>query len=223
MPFLPETIGFLTRNRIQNSREWFREHQDEYIQYVVKPLVKMIESLRETLREIDPLLICEPKIGKSLSRIYRDTRFSRDKSIFRDHMWCVFMREKKLYDGSPGFFFEITPEGFDYGCGWYQADRKTMNRIREMVVRRERKWQNADRSYRQQNVFTMEGDLYKRSPCPELNERQRNWTDRKNICFICAKSDFNQLFATDLAAIIAANFRLLESIYRFLLEAKMMK
>ncbi|MDO4559204.1 MAG: DUF2461 domain-containing protein, partial [Planctomycetia bacterium] len=210
-------------NRIRNSRDWFREHHEEYMMYVLTPLSGMVESLRETMKFLDPLLICEPRVGKSLSRIFRDTRFSRDKSIFRDHMWCVFMREKKIYHGNPGFFFEITPEGFDYGCGWYQADRKTMDRIREMVCKRDRLWSNADRAYRKQSVFAMTGDMYKRPPYPELTGRQRNWTDRRNLCFIHESDDFDRLFAEDLPSQIAEEFRLLKPVYRFLAEAEATK
>ena len=81
MPFSAQTLDFLFLNKLHDSREWFNERRDEYDAVVMEPMRKLVSNLAPVMMEIDPLLICEPKVNKSISRIFRDTRFSKDKSI----------------------------------------------------------------------------------------------------------------------------------------------
>ncbi|MBQ3879235.1 MAG: DUF2461 family protein, partial [Oscillospiraceae bacterium] len=93
MAFTEETIEFLIVNRINDSKAWFHEHREDYLRLVKKPLEEVCNALAPTIAEIDPMLITQPY--RCISRIYRDTRFSHDKSIFRDHMWIGFDRDHK--------------------------------------------------------------------------------------------------------------------------------
>lgn len=129
MMFLQKTIDFL-ENRLQNSKVWYKEHKTEYREYVLEPFIEFVNSLAPALLSLDDMIICEPKVNKAISRIYRDMRFSEDKSLYRDIMRCFIMRNKKLYNGFPGFLFELSPNGFRYGCGYYAAGSGTMDSIR---------------------------------------------------------------------------------------------
>ena len=102
--FTTKTLDFLFENRVNNSKEWFDDHRFSYNEFVVKPLAGLVEELTPTMLKIDSSFIVEPKIDRTISRIRRDTRFSHDKSIYRDVQWISFMRNKKLYFGYPGFF-----------------------------------------------------------------------------------------------------------------------
>ena len=95
MPISEKTLQFLWENRIKNSRDWYTEHKNEFQEFVLVPMIELVEQLQKPLYEIDPLLIVVPKIGKSISRVYRDIRFSKDKTLYRDIMWCVFARDKR--------------------------------------------------------------------------------------------------------------------------------
>lgn len=73
--FYPDdTLEFLVRNKLMDSREWFHEHHGEYERLVVEPLAELVSALTPALAEIDPNIVCVPKVGKSISRIWRDTR-----------------------------------------------------------------------------------------------------------------------------------------------------
>lgn len=74
MPFTDETLEFLVRNKLMDSRVWFHEHRAEYERLVVEPLAELVEALSPAMAEIDPAIMCIPKVGKSISRIWRDTR-----------------------------------------------------------------------------------------------------------------------------------------------------
>jgi len=220
MPFSNETINFLFENRVMDSKVWFTEHRADYDRLVLEPMRELVNALAPTVLSIDPLFICEPKVGRSISRIYRDTRFSHDKSFFRDVMWCVFIRDKKLYNGLPGLFFEFSPKGFRYGCGYYQASADAMEAMRGMIIADEKSYKTARKAFEKQSVFYIENTKYKRSRHPEQPEDKREWLDQRSLCFITASDDFDLLYSDALADKLAADFKLLIPMYDFMMAAE---
>jgi uncharacterized protein (TIGR02453 family) len=210
MPLSIETLNFLSENQRQNSRAWFAEHQTEYIQYVLAPLQELVIKLAPAMLSIDPLLIAEPRVDRSISRIYRDTRFSRDKSLYRDVMWLVFIRDKKLYHGLPAYYFEISPGGCRYGMGYYQADAASMTSLRHLIINRSKHFNKAWRCYQKQSIFKIEGDDYKRSKYPDQPKNLRAWLDKKSLHFTCHSADFNLLFSAQLADRLIEDFLLIQ-------------
>lgn len=220
MPFSDETINFLFENRVMDSKVWFTEHRADYDRLVLQPMRELVNALVPTVLSIDPLFICEPKVGRSISRIYRDTRFSHDKSIFRDVMWCSFIRDKKLYNGLPGLFFEFSPKGFRYGCGYYQASPEAMEAMRGMIIADEKAYKTARKAFEKQSVFYIEDTKYKRSRHPEQPEDKREWLDQRSLCFITDSDDFDMLYSDKLADKLAADFKLLVPMYDFMMAAE---
>ena len=91
MPFSPQTIDFLTMNRLNDSKTWFNEHKGDYRRFVAEPFREFTEKLLPEMQKIDPLIN-----SVRISRIYRDARYSRGKSVFRENMWCTFGRTREL-------------------------------------------------------------------------------------------------------------------------------
>lgn len=178
MPFTDDTLEFLVRNKLMDSREWFHEHHGEYERLVVEPLAELVSALTPALAEIDPNIVCVPKVGKSISRIWRDTRRGPGLPIYRDVMWLTFLRAKQ--QGLPGFWFEFSPQALRWGCGWYQTEPATMAAFRELILRGDPAWRAALRAYRKQERFVLEPERYKRSRFPEARRRQSSecWTSR---------------------------------------------
>jgi uncharacterized protein (TIGR02453 family) len=157
MAFSREALDFLAENRLRDSRDWFKAHKGDYERLVLAPMQELVVRLTPVMRAIDPQLICEPRVGRSISRIYRDTRFSRDKSIYRANVWCIFIRDKQLWEGPPAFYADISPAGYSYGCGYYQASAASMAIIREMVLAGDRTFRAAAAALRAQPAFALEG------------------------------------------------------------------
>lgn len=220
MPFSKETLDFLTENRMRDDKAWFHAHDAEYRRAVLEPLRELCARLAPAMLRIDPAFMTEPKIGKCLSRIYRDTRYTRDKSIFRDVMWILFARDRRLYNGLPGCFFELSPSGFRYGCGYYQADRAAIERMRQMIADDHPAYLRAAAAYEGQSVFVLEGDSYKRSRYPGQPAHKRDWLDRKNLCFICESRDFSLLYAEDLWKRLSDDLLLTKPMYDFFWAAE---
>ena len=77
--FSSEALKFLLENRFNNSKEWYDSHKAIYKQYVYNPFVQLVEELAPTMLEIDSQIITVP--SKLISRVRRDTRFTKDKSL----------------------------------------------------------------------------------------------------------------------------------------------
>ncbi len=221
MPFSQQTLDFLFQNRIEDSREWFRAHKSDYEQLVHAPMIELVERLTPGMLRIDPLFNCVPR--SCISRIYRDTRFAKDKSIYRDVMWCSFMRDKKIYHGLPGFYFEISPCGFQYGCGYYQASSESLEAMRKMIKEEDRVFKSALNAYQKQKVFCLEDAKYKRTRNPDQPAELREWLDQRNICLNAACGDLQLLFSDSLADRLAQDFALIAPVYRFMIEAESRK
>lgn len=219
MPISEKTLQFLWENRMKNSRDWYTEHKNEFQEFVLAPMIELIEQLQKPLHEIDPLLIVVPKIGKSISRVYRDIRFSKDKTLYRDIMWCVFARDKKKYS-SPVFFIEFCPTFFRYGCGYYEAPPKQMETLRQLILKEDKRFLEAKKAYEKQNLFEIDGEFYKRNRFTEQPKELQNWVNRKSISFIKTSKDFQTLYRTDFYKELEKGFRILKPMYYFLIAAE---
>lgn len=220
MCFSADTLDFLMENRFHDSRAWFHEHKKEYQTHVIRPLAHLVEQLADTVLQIDPLMIAEPKVGRSISHINRDIRYTKDKSFYREVMWCVFRRDKKIYPSSPALFFEFGPGGFRYGCGYYDVPTKTMAAMRALILKGDLTFMDALEAYRNQDVFAIEGEPYKRPHYPDEPQWKRDWLERRYIDFIHNSKDFELLFSPRLPQVLAQGFLTLTPIYRFMWKAE---
>lgn len=217
MPFSKKTTDFLFENRLNDSKAWYQEHKKEYKQYVAEPISELITALQPTINEIDSEIICNPK---RFSRLYRDARFSKGGSIFRDNIWCSFERRTEQFKSMPSFYFDISPNGFEYGCGYYMASTATMNALRELILTNNKAFQAAINAYESQNTFVLAGDLYKKNRYPNQSDRLSNWLNRKSIYLFCRNNDMDMFCSDKLSEIIAEDYKKIAPIYHFFLKAE---
>ena len=218
MPFSPKTLDFLFENRLHDSRDWFLEHRGDYQRLVLEPLQELAAALAPGMLELDDQLTTDPRVDRTICRIRRDTRFSHDKSLYRDNMWIIFKRGRMHGTQAPGLYFEINGRGFEYGCGFYDASASYMERLRRMALQGAGGFPSAKRAYERQGIYRMEGTCYKRPHYPQQPPALREWLERRNISFVAESGDFDLLFSDRLADKLTGDFRLLRPIYRFLLE-----
>lgn len=220
MPFSQKTLDFLFENRLHDSREWFAEHKDAYQTHVLGPLRELVQALTPTMLELDKNFVTEPRVDKTICRIWRDTRYTHDPSLYRDTMWIIFKRGGKMHGTDyPGMYFEVTPDGFHYGCGFYHASTGFMETMRSLILQNAPEFRKAQKAYRGQDIFSMDGDVYKRPHFPEQPELLRDWLERRNISFNGENHDFALLFSSGLSERLAEDLRKIFPVYRFLLLA----
>lgn len=217
MPFSEATLDFMALNRVMNSREWFHEHRDEYLSLVVEPIAELVEDMAPEMWKIDPSLIIIPKVGKSISRIWRDTRRGPELPIYRDVMWITLLRAK--YEGYPSFWFEFSPRCLRWGCGWYQTDPAIMDCIRCMILSHDPDWRAALAAFEAQKVFRLDDERYKRSRHPDAPENERAWLDQKSLCLTHEETKLDRLYSDKLAAALTRDFRRIAPVYEFFLKA----
>ena len=128
--FSPETLKFLSELKENNNKEWFEAHKQEYQKHLLKPLRNLAIDLSEDMLAIDPLFEVGPK---AVSRIYRDVRFSGNKSHYKTTMWLTLRRPRQDWMDAPAYFFEIASSSYRYGMGFYSASPGTMREFREAI------------------------------------------------------------------------------------------
>ena len=217
MPFTLETLDFLSLNRAMNSREWFHAHRAEYESLLLAPLAELTLALAPALADIDPAIVCDPRVGKSISRIWRDTRRGPDLPIYRDVMWCIFLREK--YAALPGFWFEFSPRALRWGCGWYQTPPEVMDAARTLIKENGPAWQNAKKAALARPDFALEDTRYKRTRHPDAPENERNWLDQKSLCLTHEETGLDLLYSDGLSGTLTRDFGRIVPVYDFFLKA----
>lgn len=128
-------IDFLKRLKKNNSREWFRKHKTEYEENVKFPMQCLIAGLRDRLRDEIPELDFNPK--RSIFRIYRDVRFSKNKAPHKTNIAASFeLKGKKKTTDTPGLYVGIEPGSVFVGGGMYMPGGEQLKAIRKAIVER---------------------------------------------------------------------------------------
>ena len=218
--FSQKTLDFLRDIKANNNKGWFEEHKPYYLEYILEPLKNLVIELDSFMLTIDPYFETRPAINKTISRIYRDTRFSKDKSPFKSTMWITFKRPSKDWRDAPAYFFEIAPDSYRYGMGLYSASPDTMYRFREMIDKRPKEFLKAISFYSKQQIFAVEGEKYKRIFDENKPEEIQNWYQRRNLYLVCNRRIDNRLFKRDLIDDLIFGFGLLAPFYQYLWKIK---
>ncbi len=184
--FSRKTFTFLRDLERNNDKTWFEAHRADYEQHILQPLRDLVSDLADFMLGIDLSFEVEPAVGKTISRIYRDTRFSKNKSPFRDHMWIAFKRPGPDWAHYiPSYYLEITPTSYDYGLGFYEAAPDLMAQFRRRIDEDPESFLKAVRWFEKQDVFTLNGQTYKRPIGQDKPEPIRTWYQYKSFYLCC--------------------------------------
>ena len=210
--FNAQTCDFFMQLRFNNNKQWFEDNRGVFNTHVLEPLKELCIELTPTILSIDPELNVTPNMTGAISRIYRDTRFSNDKSPLRDHMWLIFKRRGDDCT-TMGFYFEIGCERIIYGMGMYGADIANMNQYRERIGKRPQKWLAI--ALRSEKRFTLMGEDYVRSPYTG-SDVLKPYVDKKHMYWSCERPVDQRCFTSALADEVKSGFELLGNVYKFL-------
>jgi uncharacterized protein (TIGR02453 family) len=217
--FFPSTQIFLRNLQKNNNKSWFEKNRSVYREVLLWPMQQLVMDLHHTISEIDPDIETRPLINRAISNIYRDTRFSKDKSLFKERMWLVFKRPSKEWkEKLPGFFFEIDPESYRYGMGYYSASRPVMDAFRKTVLTNPARFsQLVSFRLNPKNKMLLEGETYKRPVISEFPAELKEWFNLKTFYFCCDKKSDAVLYSSDLVVELQKAFIQLAPLYRFLI------
>src|SRR3970282_3008545 len=104
-----EAIKFLSKLKRNNNKDWFESHRDEFNNSVLEPAQEFVVVLGELLRTFVPGIIAIPKTDKSIFRLHRDVRFSKDKAPYKTNLGILFWEGDRKKMDCPGFYFHAEP------------------------------------------------------------------------------------------------------------------
>ena len=163
--FTQATFRFLKDLEVNNNREWFNENKARYDNAFKEPALDFIEDFAAPLAKISKHFVADPSLqGGSLFRIYRDTRFSKDKTPYKTNTGVHFRHFMAKDAHAPGFYLHIQPGENFMGVGLWRPETKVAYAIREHIDQNQAEWKKATRGKRFTDVYALGGDSLTRPP-----------------------------------------------------------
>ena len=214
--FTEATIQFFLDLKFHNNTVFFHEQHDRYTEDVQHEFYEMIEDLAPDMLKIDPQMEVRPY--KCLSRIHRDTRFSRDKSPYRDHLWYLFRRAGEPREKSLFYYFELGPDRLGWGMGFWDENREAMDLFRKRM-RADPKGTLAllDDLGLEKRDLMLGGSIHKKMAVPpEIPERLKRWYLAKDMYIGKRNPDYRSIYSECILKEVREDFLALSPLYKLL-------
>lgn len=205
-----ETMDFLWGVRFNNDRAWFQEHKEEYLTYLQRPTNALAKEVYDRYLEKYP----KEQINLHVSRIYRDARRLQGKGPYKDYLWFSLRIEHGFESRHPELWFDISPEGCCYGCGFWAATPAMMAAMRREIDENPEKMRKLVRQFNKQDTFVLGGEDYKR-PKMDVNDELAAWYNKKTIVIRCDRPFDDLACSPELADTIMEGFAFLKPYYEF--------
>lgn len=175
--FTQETVDFMWGIRFNNEKSWFEPRKADYQRYFLSPMRELASQCQTALLDRFP----DCGLNLKVSRIYRDARRLFGRGPYKDHLWfSLFRWENESDGGHPVFWFELAPDGWSYGMGFWDAQAVTMMKHRSRIDRDPRPLLRLHNKLAKQKEFVLEGPAYSRpKPCAE--PRLAEWYNKKSL------------------------------------------
>ena len=161
----PKLFRFLTELTRNNNRDWFTANKPRYESDVKAPAVELIGQLVKPLSRAAPMLQAIPKgHGGSLMRVYRDTRFSKDKTPYKTNVGISIRHQAAGDIHAPGVYIHLDAQESFIGAGCWHPQRDVLSAIRAAIDQDAKTWIKARDNKRFQEKFDLVGDSLKTAP-----------------------------------------------------------
>lgn len=213
-------FDFLKELKESNSREWFQANKERYRSDVQEPLLRFISDFADPLHAISTEFVADPRpSGGSMFRIYRDIRFSKDKSPYKTHAAAQFRHRAGKDAHAPGFYLHLQPGNVFVGAGSWHPGSEAIAGIRTAIAKKPDQWQAIIENGQFKKSHKLVGESLKRPPRgfdpehPLIDELKRK-------DFISVEN-FSQTKACSTGFIdqVAKSFRTSAPLVKFLTEA----
>lgn len=216
-PALTQFMDELSRN---NNREWFKQNKKRYESEVVEPAMAFIVAMQPRLMEISPYLMAEAKkVGGSMFRIYRDTRFSKDKTPYKTHVGIRFPHREFKQHAGPGVYVHIDQTETFLAAGVWHPETSALAKIRKAIDETPESWLSARDQKQFRKLFELSGDSLKSAPRGYQKDHEMIEDLRRKDFVGVQKLQTETLFKKGLPDRIARSFRSASPFLRFLAKA----
>ena len=209
--FSPDTVEFMWGIRFNNDRGWFEAHKELYKTSFQEPMKELAAQLQREMLEKFP----KSELNMKVSRIHRDARRLFGRGPYKDHLWLSLFRWDGGEEGTrPVFWFELAPEEWSYGMGFWCSQPVVMAKHRARIDRDPKPLLRLDNKLRRQKEFVLEGPEYSRAktaPDPRLAP----WYNKKSLTVIHEEPLSELLYTPELADRLAEGFTFLMPYYDY--------
>lgn len=163
--FQPAVFQFLRQLARNNNRPWFQEHKARYEEQALLPALAFIRDFAPRLKKISAYFVAsDRRVGGSLMRIYKDTRFSRDKTPYKTNIGIQFRHEFGRDIHAPGFYVHIAPGECFLAVGLWRPDSPSLLQVRQAIDEWPDRWRRARNDKKFRAAFYLDGASLKRAP-----------------------------------------------------------
>ncbi|MCA9193524.1 MAG: DUF2461 domain-containing protein [Planctomycetales bacterium] len=163
--FPADTLAFLEDLATNNNRSWFEANRSRYENSVLLPAISLIESMQKPLAKLAPCLLADPrKVGGSLMRIYKDTRFSKDKTPYKTNIGIQFRHQAGKDVHAPGIYVHLQPGECFLGAGVWRPGPAALLSIRSFIRDESASWRRVVGNKAFGETFSFYDDALKSVP-----------------------------------------------------------
>ncbi len=163
--FSKKTVKFLKDLEKNNNRDWFNANKHRYEDDVRSPALEFIEAMGPALHKVSPYFDAKAKkVGGSLMRVYRDTRFGNDKTPYKTNIGIHFRHVRAKDVHAPGFYVHIEPKDVFFGAGIWRPESSSLKAIRTLIDEHPKEWLSIKKKLTARSDFELQGDSLKRAP-----------------------------------------------------------
>ena len=208
--FSQRTIDFMWNLRLNNEKPWFEAHKDEYLRDFLGPMKALgLEVFGRVTSDFDRYGFIH-----KISRIYKDARRVRDGEPYRPNMWFSIERPSEEWTSAPVFWFELAPENWSYGMGYYQARPETMAKLRARIDSSPKAFEKLIAPLGKQDEFMLDGPEYVRKK-EAPTQKVAPWYNKKSFSLIHNQPNGEELYRPELADRVVAGYTLLMPLYDY--------
>ncbi len=184
--FPVETLKFLEELERHNNREWFQANKPRYEAVVLEPALDFIATMSPKIQALSDHFVAIPKrVGGSLMRVYRDTRFGKNKTPYKTNIGIQFRHEFAKDVHAPGYYMHIDNTGCFLAVGIWRPESSALANVRERIATRPADWKKARDARAFKSTFEFGGESLKRPP-RGYNEESPHLEDLKRKDFIAS-------------------------------------
>ncbi|MEM9367593.1 MAG: DUF2461 domain-containing protein [Planctomycetota bacterium] len=219
-PISDSLFAFLSELESNNHRDWFNENKDRYHLEVRDPALALIEQLEKPLRKSAPMLrVIAKGRGSSLMRIYRDTRFSKDKTPYKTNVGISLRHDAQGCIHAPGVYIHLANDECFVGAGCWRPERQTLAAIRAAIDADPKTWKRVVKAKAFRDCYSLAGESLKTSPRDYAKDHPMI-EDLKRIDFIgISPLSRQEVLSKDCVGVLLTKIRAARPLMRFLCDA----
>ena len=209
--FTDKTVEFMWGIRFNNERGWFEEHKELYLKEFYEPMKELGEEVYSVLRAKRP----DYDLRCKVTRIYRDARRLHGRGPYKESLWFSIERPAEIWTDKPSFWFELMPEGWSYGMGYWVSKPATMAKLRKRIDRNPAEMEVLMRKLNSQKEFVLNTVDYKKPRSQAPSKLLEPWYRAKYFTIAHTDELTDELFSREIVNRLNTGYEFLLPYYDY--------